>query len=397
MFERICNYEYLKVNPIHLSYVLIIIVVVGVAYPMVEVLYLMQPDFTIYSYFAVKSGDLAVPEGAAWLRPVFPMVWISGAIICIAIRCFVIVWGYFSGKKRFGAEVFAKDFVLYLSSFLIGMLGGVVILVAIASIGYLMGFSFGEGMNFFAATASQIQSWINQVIPTIYSFDSIAVAFVLSILISQLGAYFIHWLCHFSRFCWYVFHRCHHTPETLHPLAAPPAYFLDFAMVIPATIVTAAFSKLFYSEALVMEVSLWFLFRYCMEIFNHSGEFAYRNPIVRNWCRITGDTGVYHLVHHSALKEDQMVNLAGAPFNLWDRIFGTYRKPYPELPKLGLTNTPPIIHNPFRVMYSGIAQIWYELKVNKDWMARFKMIFGTVYYTPPITKEYLIIGKKKAS
>ncbi len=394
LLKQIYNYEYSTVKPAHLNWVLAIILLVSVAYPMLEVLYSMQPEFTIYSYFSVLSGE-ATLEGTAWLQPIFPSLWLGAAIVCIAIRCIVIVAGYFANKKRFGEAVFAKDFVLYLTAFLVGMLGGVLILVIIAGLGLLVGFTFAEGMNFFGATALQIQTWINGIVPTVYAFDSILIALVLTILISQLGAYFVHWLCHYSRFFWYVFHRCHHVPETLHPLAAPPAYFLEFFMVIPATIATAAFTKLFYTDALVMEVSLWFLFRYSMEIFNHSAafyDFAYHNVLIRNWCRLTGDTGVYHLVHHSARKEDQMVNLAGGPFNIWDRIFGTYRKPYPKLPKLGLTNNPKIIYNPFRVMYSGIGQILYELKMNKDWNVRLRILFGTVYYKPPISKEFLILG-----
>lgn len=397
--QKLLNFEYSKVKPRHFTYILIIILIVSVAYPMLEVLYLMQPDFSIFSYWAVQEGELVVPQGSAWLRPIFPQVWLGAAIFCISVRCAVIVWSYFEGKKKFGEEWFAKNFVLYMTSFIIGMLGGVLILVLIGLIGTFFGFSFGAGMGIFGATALQIQEWINSAVPTLYTFDSIPIAFLLSMLISQLGAYFVHWLCHASRFFWYVFHRSHHTPEVLHPLAAPPAYFLEFAMVIPATLATAALSKLFYTEALVMELSLWFFFRYCMEIFNHSGahyDLAYNNFFIRNWCRVAGDVGVYHLVHHSALEQDQMVNLAGGPFNFWDRVFGTYRKPYPSLPKLGLTNTPKIIYNPIRVMYSGIWQIWYELKMNKDWATRFKIIFGSVYYKPPITKEFLILEYEKS-
>lgn len=403
LIQKICNYEYKAVKPQHLTAVFVIILIVSILYPMLEVLYTMQPDFTIFSYFSVVNGAANVPKGSAWLQPIFLELWLLGAVFCIGFRCCIIIWGYFSNRKMFGDEIFAKDFVLYLSSFLIGMLGAVLILLAIAGIGVLIGFPFSAGMDFFGATALQIQTWINSVVPVIYSFDSIWVALILSILISNLGGYFVHWLCHYSRFFWYVFHRCHHTPETLHPLAAPPAYFLEFFMVIPATIATAAFSRLFYTDALVMELSLWFLFGYCMEIFNHSAslyKIAYNNPIIRNWCRLAGDKGVYHLVHHSAKEEDQMVNLAGGPFNFWDRVFGTYRKPYPELPPLGLTNTPEIIYNPFRVMYSGLWQIFYELRMNKGLWTKFKIVFGTVYYQPPISKEFLIVGyenKRKQS
>jgi hypothetical protein len=83
------------------------------------------------------------------------------------------------------------------------------------------------------------------------------------------------------------------------------------------------------------------------------------------------------------------VNLGGGPFLIWDRLFGTYRKPYAEPPPLGLTNQPEIIWNPFRISFSGFAQMWYEWKHNKDWVVRFKIIFGSIWYKPPITKDYL--------
>lgn len=143
-----------------------------------------------------------------------------------------------------------------------------------------------------------------------------------------------------------------------------------------------------------MEMILWSTVAYCFEIFNHSivhYNFAYNNFFVRNFSRLFGGHGVYHLVHHSAFEQDQNVNLGGGPLMIWDRLFGTYRKPYETAPPVGLTNMPEMKLNPFRIVLSGVAQMAYELNMNKNWMTRLKIVFGGVYYTPPISKDFLII------
>jgi hypothetical protein len=48
--------------------------------------------------------------------------------------------------------------------------------------------------------------------------------------------------------------------------------------------------------------------------------------------------------------------------------------------------------NPFRIIFSGLAQMVYELRMNRDWLTRMKIIFGGIYYVPPITKDFLVIG-----
>jgi hypothetical protein len=37
----------------------------------------------------------------------------------------------------------------------------------------------------------------------------------------------------------------------------------------------------------------------------------------------------------------------------------------------------------------------YEWKMNKDWGIRFKIIFGSIWYKPPVTKDFLVIGEEK--
>ena len=265
-------------------------------------------------------------------------------------------------------------------------------LIALAG---LLGMKPVSGMNILVNLIAWLELVADRHIPTLFSVRSYWLALVLTIFLSALPGYFVHWLSHKLRFFWYVFHRAHHCPEFLHPLGAPPAFAFEFVLVIPSGLMAIAVSKLIYTEPLVMEMGLWFTFGYAFEIFNHSivhYNFAYRNAFVRNMCRLFGDRGVYHLVHHSAKPNDQTINLGASPFLMWDRIFGTYRKPYHQAPPLGLTNTPKIRHNPLRIILSGISQLLFELKENKNWLTRLKILFGPIRYQPPITKEYLILG-----
>ncbi len=97
-------------------------------------------------------------------------------------------------------------------------------------------------------------------------------------------------------------------------------------------------------------------------------------------------------MHHSSKPGDEMINLSSGPLQVWDRLFGTYRAPYAETPEVGLTNNPVIKMNPFRIILSGVAQLTYELRMNKGWLTRWRVIFGDIYYQPPITKDFLILG-----
>lgn len=377
------------------SYILPIILVVAFFYPIVEVFFTKFPDFTFTHYLSSENAEKPI---ATYLMSVenFYVFWIITASLCIAFRCGVIIHGYFASVRRFGEERFRQQFALHFLSFVVGFGFGLLLLLLVAVIAVLSGFSFGGGFDVFSHIAQWMHDVIYIYVPTIFPVQSYLWAVFLTIVFASLPTYVIHWLSHQSRLMWYVFHRPHHTPEILHPLAAAPAFMFEFVMVLPNVLIVASISKLFSHQPLIMEAYIFFVLGYFMEIFNHSAahyEFAYRNPIIRNLCRLTGDTGVYHLMHHSAAATDQMINLSGGPFNFWDRLFGTYKKPYPHLPDLGLTNVPKIIYNPFAIIFSGMRQIWYELRMNRGFGTRLRILFGSVYYKPPISKEFLILDK----
>ena len=79
-----------------------------------------------------------------------------------------------------------------------------------------------------------------------------------------------------------------------------------------------------------------------LEVVNHdepSYRWTMRGPIRRFWFALLGG-GAWHLMHHSARPGHEAVNLSGFPFQIWDRLFGTYVAPEPDLPPIGLTGRP---------------------------------------------------------
>ncbi len=266
------------------------------------------------------------------------------------------------------------------------------ILFALIGVGfYLSGYTIADGYNAFSSLVKLLGVFIETNVPTVINITYYPLALAVVFLFSYLPEYLVHRLSHQSRFFWFTFHQVHHIPEIMHPMGGAPAYLFEFFLAIPKVIIMVVVSKLFYAEPMILEVSLYFLFNYTMEIFNHNGaqyEWIHSNKIMRFFCDVTGN-GIYHFLHHSSAKEHQMVNLAGGPFCLWDRLFGTYSVPPATQPKVGLTNNPEIVMNPFRVMHGGIARLVYEFIHNKDLKTRFLILFGSIHYCPPVTKEFV--------
>ena len=394
LLSKLWNFEFKHITKKHQRIVLFGIVVGGFIYVVGEVLFGLNPlagGLTITDFFGNTIDEYSSQEG--W-KAYFPQIWISIAVLVVIFRVLVILHSYVRSQKVLGKSNFSKYILTYFSSFAFAITLSLGIMWAMYGVAKLFGFAPVESINVLTGGVLWLQGFADAHIPTLINVQSYWLAIVLSILFAALPGYFVHWLTHKFRFFWYVFHRCHHCPEFLHPLGAPPAFAFEFFLVIPSGLVAIASSKLFYTEPLVMEMALWFTFGYAFEIYNHSivhYDFVYKNFFVRNMSRLFGDRGVYHLMHHSAKPNDQTINLGASPFLFWDRLFGTYRKPYEEAPPLGLTNTPKIHHNPLRIILSGISQLLFELKENKGWVTRLKILFGPIHYQPPITKEYLIL------
>jgi len=237
-----------------------------------------------------------------------------------------------------------------------------------------------------------INQRINIVVPTII-YTSPAIAFILSILTSSFLEYAVHWLDHKSRFLWLVNHRIHHTAEHMHPMGVGVVdVFPKLFVGIPKTLLLAAINKLFYQNAMFEYFLAYNILYIFTQYFNHSTcyyEFFSKRPLLSMILFLPHSNGTIHYVHHSALPGDAAVNLSSGGFCFWDFVFGTFRPPYKERPPVGLINTPLIRLNPFSLLFAGWQQLLYEWKHNRDWSIRLKIIFGDIWYKPPVTKDFL--------
>ncbi len=331
------------------------------------------------------------------IREFLPYVWIAVAIFAVITRSIITIHSYYLSVKEIGEEKFNKYFSTFILTFLIGS----TTMVILSVIGWFLSFENfnADWMNSLINNGvTKFNGLIKSILPFSLNSDNYILSLIASILIAYFPGYIVHNLCHRTRLLWLLAHRPHHCPDFLFPLAAPNnnLAILEYLMAIPGAIFFIAISGMIYHEPLTIELAIWFTLCFSLESINHSivhYDMALKNPIIKNFTTFFGGNGVYHLVHHSAKKQDQNVNLGGGPFLIWDRIFGTYRKPYEVVMPIGLTNQPKINMSPLNIVFNGFSQIWYELKMNRNWKIRFKIIFGDVNYKPPITKDFLILSE----
>ncbi|MEW7290695.1 sterol desaturase family protein [Aquimarina sp. 2304DJ70-9] len=311
---------------------------------------------------------------------------------------YISLFAYLSYQKSINKKGKIHFLSILIPHFLVNILDMFFTVIILYSIGFSVYLITGQLVtdgNYFVEIESQVVYFYNEKIPTIVNMPYLLAIFF-TIIFTDLPGYFLHWLTHKSRFLWYVVHRSHHTAEIMHPMGTGPVYGFGFLLGIPRFFITLAVSKFIYEEPLVIEMLVFYFFYILVEKFNHASpfyDFAYRNKLVRYVSAFYG-SGVYHYTHHSAREGEESVNIAGSFFNFWDRVFGTFVKPRKEKPAIGLTNQPDIILNPITLYFSGLLTIGYELRNNsiKHW---FNIIFGTVSYAPPQTKDYLITAYNK--
>ncbi|HUM52831.1 MAG TPA: sterol desaturase family protein [Chitinophagales bacterium] len=318
--------------------------------------------------------------------------------LAVLMGLFVYAMTFFSEKK--GTEVLGHDklYSIVIPHFLVNIIDIAIVASIITLVQFIIEYTTGEKFKLMSLLTingefhpfKSVIDFYNLHFPTYVKLPYIF-AILVTIILADLPIYITHYMVHWSRFLWLVMHRSHHSPEYLHPFGAGPVYSFIFLLLVPAFFIKLAVSKLFYSEPLIVELLVIQVILFVTEKFNHSSafyEFAYKNKFIAAIFTFFGN-GPYHITHHSAKEGDEIVNLANLGFNFWDRLFGTFQKPDRVCPPLGLTHQPKIKLNPFRLYFGGICTILYELKHNelKYW---FKILFGSVYFTPPVTKDFLI-------
>jgi sterol desaturase/sphingolipid hydroxylase (fatty acid hydroxylase superfamily) len=309
-------------------------------------------------------------------------------ISLFAVASFVV------SLRKHGREAFVPVFMAHFLSNLVAMAAGFLLFALFGALAFALGYRYELGADLVSNGYHLALDFLKAHIPTIAPLPY-PLALAAGVLFASLPGFFSHWLAHHSRLVWYAAHRCHHTAEIMHPVGVGPFMFLpEIFGSLPAIVLTAACTKLFYHEPLLVETLVLGSLGIALEKFNHTTafyDFAYRNRLVR-WLSSYFGNGVYHYMHHTSKEGDEIVNVGGAPFLLWDRLFRTYRAPTAIKPRVGLTNNPHIRLSPFAIVFSGWQQIAYELKMNRSWRTRFWIVFGTVYWAPPISRDYLILG-----
>ncbi|MBK8657816.1 MAG: sterol desaturase family protein [Bacteroidetes bacterium] len=319
--------------------------------------------------------------------------YLAFGILVVYISAFAVI-SYYMSINKYGSERFRRIFLAHLLSNVVGMALTMLFLSSVGIIALAVGFQFQDGYDSIQKAYTSLSSFIQNNIPTIAPLPY-WLALTLGMILGALPGYFSHWLGHQSRFVWYLNHRCHHTAEIMHPAGVGPFMFLpELFSNIPSAILGAVCTKLFYYEPLLFETFFLSFLGIITEKFNHSSalyDLAYNFKPLR-WLSAYYGNGVYHYMHHSAIPGHEVVNVGGGPFLIWDRIFGTYQSPTAQKPPVGLTNNPQIKLSPVAIVISGWQQIGYELKMNKDLLTRFKILFGGIYYKPPITRDFLIVS-----
>ena len=332
--------------------------------------------------------------------------WTIGALLLITLsfRAVIMLGSYFGYERTLGSKFPLHIIVVMI---LVNAVGALSIPVVLALLGVLLkitGGDFDSGWLFIEHTASAANSWVMTHVPTLVELN----AWVAALLVFHVAGfvhYWLHRLGHQSRALWMLFHRHHHMSPHLSQFSTSAVFFafpLFIVFVVPYVFTFATITKLFAAAPLYREVFILNTVFMFWEIFGHSDVY-YEWAAKRRWVAIPGfifGGGVYHYLHHSAERSDavthnknhkvNMVNMGGGFCFLWDKLFGTYTPLREKKPIVGLTGQPQLYYNPLRLALGGLAQLIYELRYNKSWGTRIKIVFGDSYYEPPMTHSYIL-------
>jgi len=109
------------------------------------------------------------------------------------------------------------------------------------------------------------------------------------------------------------------------------------------------------------------------------------------WVEKVFITPSLHRVHHgkNPLYIDKNF---GSTFSFWDRMFGTYQEEK-EPVEFGIKNSDYQDNNPFNAIFFQYKNIWQSVLLNRDWLSKMQMIFGSPDWKPKNLGQ--IIARKK--
>ncbi len=332
--------------------------------------------------------------------------WSIGFLLLATLlfRAWVMLGSYFGYERMFGYKFPMHIIVVMILTNAVGALSIPLVLALIGVALKMFGGQFSDGWLLIQYVATTANDWVMAHVPTLVELNP----WIAALLVFQVAGfvhYWLHRLGHQSRALWMLFHRHHHMSPNLSQFSTTAVFFafpLFIVFVVPYVFIFAAITKLFAAEPLYREVFVMNTVFMFAEIIGHSDVF-YEWAVKKRWLSWPGFVfggGVYHYLHHSAERSDavahqqnykvNMVNMGGGFFFLWDKLFGTYTPLRDKKPLVGLTGQPPLYYNPLRLGLGGLLQLVYELRYNKDWRTRVKIIFGDSYYTPPVTRSYIL-------
>lgn len=310
-----------------------------------------------------------VPDGHAAAQFAFRWLFWPGLVLAAVFRFWII----FSGPLRY-QRIVGKPFSIDVMASLVlaNALGRLAMVVLL-----------GDGV-----TLSGTYDWIEANIPTLVVIPA-PFALLAANIVGGLAYYVWHFAQHAWRPLWLLTHRIHHAPPQLSISATMPTEdpIAGLLGLVPKILIMGGAAKLFSTTPMIPEAFLWSVLSWtAFEVVNHdepSYHWTLGGPIRRFWFALLGG-GAWHVMHHSARPGHEAINLSGFPFQIWDRLFGTYVAPEPEVPPIGLTGRPHLWRNPIRIALAGWAQLLAELWRNAGARTRLMILFGPTAYEPPV-------------
>lgn len=333
----------------------------------------------------LNRGDLS---SAIFLSLFLPLV-----VICLLWNAIVVYRGFTLYPETRGKPYPLKTFTTFFllnAAMVVTMYGALLVCGVVAWI--WLG-SFSSGFDIIHTMTVFSQSVVNQV-PTLVELPY-PLPLLVAYLVVDFFYYWLHRWGHTLRLWWLLWHRPHHmTDELIIPCTQPvfAAFPLFLLFAIPFQIIVGVLARLFGPETMILESLMLGVISTTFAIYAHNSayyEWFGKQKILMFIAGMFGN-GNYHYMHHSALKGHEFINIAGFGWYFWDRVFGTYVEPYKEKPPVGLTGSPQLHMNPVRLALSGMAQLVYEWKHNKDFKTRMKILFGGSDYVPPVSKDFAV-------
>lgn len=354
--------------------------------------YLMILSWTLYTVPIDNDTFFADARHATFTK------WVLIAIGVVSIyRLALALYDFFTYYNRPGNKISANYLYWIISSNILSLLVFLAFAFVLAyTVHVLTGWHTNDVFGLITNQSAEAKR-IYHFIPNLLQLPGVVAAIIIYLVWSFL-LYANHYLGHTSRLMWLLSHRPHHVTTALTNgtgFLADMQFIVGWVVVIIETVIVVMVSKLITTdqETVMLMFFGYAVFYQLIEVTNHAATFyqLMKNNQALNFISKLFATGPYHVLHHSSHADHTMVNLGGNT-GFWDFVFGTYCALPEEEPDFGLTHQPTLELSAIAIVFGGLQQLFYELKHNKGFVTRFKIIFGGIYYKPPITKDFLIIA-----